>query len=53
MGLNREELRSNFPSLGFDPCCITCLCNKATKCLHCCSLWFSVVSLSYLFMVLV
>lgn len=41
MGLNREELRSSFPSLGFDPPCITCLCNKAPKCLHCCSLWFS------------
>lgn len=41
MALNREELRSSFPSLGFDPGCITCLCNKALKCLYCCLLWSS------------
>lgn len=41
MPLNREELRSSFLSLGFGPRCIICLCNKALKCLHCCSLWFS------------
>lgn len=50
---NREELRSNFPSLGFDPRCITCLCNKALK--VCISVLCGLVriSLSYLFMILV